>query len=227
MNKKNKERFEKSFHLINSEINKRKNKWTLSALNWIDFEDVSQIIRFHIFKKWELYDPKKPMLPWVNRIISNQIKNLIRNNYGNYARPCLKCAAAIGESGCRIYTNQNDSCPMYKSWCKTKKNAYDLKMAVSIEDHSFEINNQPCNSSDTQRASENLHAKMKEILKPIEWKVYELLYISNKSEEQVCKLLNFKYDKNAKTAYNKQLRNIQKSIIKKAKQCLANGEIDL
>ena len=26
MNKKNKERFEKSFHLINSEINKRKNK---------------------------------------------------------------------------------------------------------------------------------------------------------------------------------------------------------
>ena len=227
MNKKNKERFEKSFHLINSEINKRKNKWTLSALNWIDFEDVSQIIRFHIFKKWELYDSKKPMLPWVNRIISNQIKNLIRNNYGNYARPCLKCAAAIGESGCRIYTSQNDSCPMYKSWSKTKKNAYDLKMAVSIEDHSFEINNQPCNSSDMQRASDNLHIKMKEILKPIEWKVYELLYISNKSEEQVCKLLNFKYDKNAKTAYNKQLRNIQKSIIKKAKQCLANGEIDL
>jgi hypothetical protein len=227
MNKKNKERFEKSFHLINSEINKRKNKWTLSALNWIDFEDVSQIIRFHIFKKWELYDPKKPMLPWVNRIISNQIKNLIRNNYGNYARPCLKCAAAIGESGCRIYTSQNDSCPMYKSWSKTKKNAYDLKMAVSIEDHSFEINNQPCNSSDMQRASDNLHIKMKEILKPIEWKVYELLYISNKSEEQVCKLLNFKYDKNAKTAYNKQLRNIQKSIIQKAKQCLANGEIDL
>ncbi len=227
MNKKNKERFEKSFHLINSEINKRKNKWTLSALNWIDFEDVSQIIRFHIFKKWELYDSKKPMLPWVNRIISNQIKNLIRNNYGNYARPCLKCAAAIGDNGCRIYKSQNDSCPMYQSWYKTKKNAYDLKMAVSIEDHSFEINNQPCNSSDMQRASENLHIKMKEILKPIEWKVYELLYISNKSEEQVCKLLNFKYDKNAKTAYNKQLRNIQKSIIKKAKECLANGEIDL
>jgi len=227
MNKKNKERFEKSFHLINSEINKRKNKWTLSALNWIDFEDVSQIIRFHIFKKWELYDSKKPMLPWVNRIISNQIKNLIRNNYGNYARPCLKCAAAIGDNGCRIYKSQNDSCPMYKSSYKTKKNAYDLKMAVSIEDHSFEINNQPCNSSDMQRASENLHIKMKEILKPIEWKVYELLYISNKSEEQVCKLLNFKYDKNAKTAYNKQLRNIQKSIIKKAKECLANGEIDL
>lgn len=227
MNKKNRERFESSIHLINSEINKRKNKWTLSALNWIDFEDVSQIIRFHIYKKWELYDPKKPILPWVNRIISNQIKNLIRNNYGNYARPCLKCAAAVGENGCRIYDNQNDKCPMFKTWYKTKKNAYDLKMAVSTEDHTFEIGNQISTSIDIQKASDNLHLKMQEVLKPIEWKVYELLYINNKTEEQVCKLLNFKYDKNAKTAYNKQLRNIQKSIIKKAKESLAKGEIDI
>lgn len=227
MNKRNREKFEKSIHLINSEINKRKNKWTLSALNWIDFEDVSQIIRFHIYKKWELYDPKKPILPWINRIISNQIKNLIRNNYGNYARPCLKCAAAIGENGCRIYGNQDSGCPMFKNWYKTKKNAYDLKMAVSIEDHSFEINNQTCNAHDIKKASENLHAKMEETLRPIEWKVYQLLYIENKTEEQVCKILDFKYDKNAKTAYNKQLRNIQKSIIKKAKECLADGEIDL
>lgn len=227
MNKRNREKFEKSIHLINSEINKRKNKWTLSALNWIDFEDVSQIIRFHIYKKWELYDPKKPILPWINRIISNQIKNLIRNNYGNYARPCLKCAAAIGENGCRIYGNQDSVCPMFKNWYKTKKNAYDLKMAVSIEDHSFEINNQTCNAHDIKKASENLHAKMEEMLRPIEWKVYQLLYIENKTEEQVCKILDFKYDKNAKTAYNKQLRNIQKSIIKKAKECLADGEIDL
>jgi hypothetical protein len=80
--KKNKIKFESCINLINTEILKRKNKWTLSTLNWIDFEDVSQIIRFHIYKKWELYDENKPMLPWVNRIISNQIKNLIRNNEG-------------------------------------------------------------------------------------------------------------------------------------------------
>ena len=112
--KKNKLKFENCISLINTEIVKRKNKWTLSALNWIDFEDVSQIIRFHIYKKWNLYDESKPILPWVNRIISNQIKNLIRNNYGNYARPCLKCAAAIGESECKIYGKQDKSCPMYK-----------------------------------------------------------------------------------------------------------------
>ena len=126
--KKNKIKFESCINLINIEILKRKNKWTLSTLNWIDFEDVSQIIRFHIYKKWDLYDESKPMLPWVNRIISNQIKNLIRNNYGNYARPCLKCAAALGENECRIYGKQDQSCPMFNNWSKTKKNAYDLKI---------------------------------------------------------------------------------------------------
>lgn len=227
MKKRNKEKFENYIHLINAEISKRKNKWTLSALNWIDFEDVSQIIRFHIFKKWGLYDSKKPILPWINRIISNQIKNLIRNNYGNYARPCLKCAASLGDSGCRIYGSQDVGCPMFKNWYKTKKNAYNLKMAVSIEDHTFEINNQSQNDLDVERAAKNLHAKMKQVLKPIEWKVYELLYINHKTEEYVCKALNFKYDKKSKTAYNKQLRNIQKSIIKKAKYCLGKGDVDI
>lgn len=225
--KKNKLKFENCISLINTEIVKRKNKWTLSALNWIDFEDVSQIIRFHIYKKWNLYDESKPILPWVNRIISNQIKNLIRNNYGNYARPCLKCAASVGESECKIYGKQDKPCPMYKNWVKTKKNAYDLKMTVSVEDHSYEINNQSAPQYNIQRAAANLHEKMKKILKPIEWRVYDLLYIQNKTEEYVCKNLEFKYDKKAKTTYNKQLRNIQKAIIKKAKECLNNGEIDI
>jgi RNA polymerase sigma factor (sigma-70 family) len=225
--KKNKLKFEDFITLIDTEINKRKNKWTLSVLNWMDFEDVSQIIRFHIFKKWKLYDPAKPILPWINRIISNQIKNLIRNNYGNYARPCLKCAAAIGDSGCKIYNDQSVSCPMFLNWYKNKKNAYNLKMAVSLEEHQNEINNQEFTPSDLQQASENLHKKMKEILKPIEWRVYELIYIKNKTEEQVCKTLGFKYDKTSKTAYNKQLKNIQKSIMNKAKTCLKNGEIDI
>lgn len=225
--KKNKLKFESYIELINSEIAKRKNKWTLTAINWMGFEDVSQIIISHIYKKWSLYDEKKPLLPWINRIISNQIKNLVRNNYGNYTRPCLKCAASIGENECKIYGKQEKSCPLYDNWIKTKKNAYDLKMTLSIEDHSYEINNQSIEQCDIAKASISLHEKMKKILKPIEWKVYDLLYIQNKTEEHICKNLNFKYDKQAKITYNKQLRNIQKNIIKKAKQCLLNGEIDI
>ena len=81
--KKNKKKkgpsFEDSIDQINIEIIKRRPKWNLTVLAWMDFEDVSQILRIHIYKKWDLYDPDKPLGPWINRIISNQIKNLIRN----------------------------------------------------------------------------------------------------------------------------------------------------
>lgn len=86
----------------------------------MDFNDVSQILRIHINNKWPLYDQKQPLAPWVNRIISNQIKNLIRNNYGNYSRPCLKCSAAEGEDLCKIYGKQCGACPLYKKWEKRK-----------------------------------------------------------------------------------------------------------
>ena len=116
MPRKKKPKFENCIEDINREIAKRRNKWNLTALCWMDFEDVSQILRIHIHKKWHMYDPEKPLGPWVNRIISNQIKNLIRNNYGNFARPCLKCAAAEGVDLCSIYGKQDTSCPLYKHW---------------------------------------------------------------------------------------------------------------
>ena len=81
--KKKAPNFEESIDQINTEIIKRRSKWNLTVLAWMDFEDVAQILRIHIYKKWDLYDPSQPLGPWINRIISNQIKNLIRNNYGN------------------------------------------------------------------------------------------------------------------------------------------------
>jgi hypothetical protein len=100
-------------------------------------------------------------------------------------------------------------------------------MAVSIEDHSFEISNKSDSSFDIRSAVKNLNAAMQKNLKPMEWQVYEMLYIEQKSEEQVCKVLKLKFDKNSKTGYNKQLKNIQKMIIKKAKNLIASGEVDV
>lgn len=225
--KKPKIQFESIIDLIDTEINKRRHKWTLSAINWMDFDDVSQIIKFHIYKKWSLYDSTKPLLPWINRIISNQIKNIIRNNYGNYTRPCLKCAAASSESSCRIYKEELSDCPLYNNWQNTKKNAYDIKMAFSLEDYAYEIHEKSEYSFDIERSSVSLHKIMKKVLKPIEWQVYDLLYIKQKTEEQVCKALKLKFDKKTSSGYNKQLRNIQKSIILKAKKVIYDGEIEL
>ena len=203
---KKKPTFEESFDFINQEIRKRTNKWSLSSLNWMDFDDVSQIIRLHIYEKWHLYDVNKPLGPWLNRIISNQIKNLIRNNYGNFTRPCLKCEAQE----------------------KGKKSAYDIKMPLSLEDHSFEVNSiKLSDGSSLESNIKKLNTKLKKVLKPNEWIVYETIYIKNLSEEEAAAELGLKSnEKNRKPGY-KQIQNIKKSIIKKVKENMEKGEIEI
>ena len=61
-------RYEDYAEVINEEIAKKRYKWNLTALAWMDFEDVSQILRFHIFKKWHLYDQAKNIKPWKGRL---------------------------------------------------------------------------------------------------------------------------------------------------------------
>jgi hypothetical protein len=219
--------FESLIDIIDSEIIKRKNKWNLTAINWMDFHDVAQILRIHIHKKWHLYDHKKPLAPWVNRIISNQIKNLIRNNYSNFTRPCLKCAAAEGEDGCAIYSNQCNACPLYANWEKSKKNAHDTKLTLSIENHSQEINDMPMDHFNLEKTANNIHIKMQKVLKPIEWKVYQHLYIEGKDEEQTAKLMGYRTSEKNRIAGYKQIKNIKKIIIFKVKKHLYNGDIDL
>ena len=213
--------FEECIEIIDAELQKRKNRWNLTSLAWMDYDDVSQIIRIHIHKKWNLYDQSKPLAPWLNRIISNQIKNIIRNNYGNYTRPCLKCSASDGENGCEIYEDQCVSCPLFEHWFKNKKRAHDTKLPVSLENHPQEIYSKASDSFNLEVEVDNLHRNMKKELKPIEWRVYNLLYIQNKTENEVAKEMGYvTSEKNRQPGY-KQIKNIKKAIIKKAKQLIS------
>ena len=68
---------------------------------------------------------------------------------------------------------------------------------------------------------------MKEILKPNEWKVYKHLYIDFKDEEDVAKLVGYKTSEKNRIPGYKQIKNIKKKIIAKAKQIIENDEIDI
>ena len=219
--------FEDHIHIIDEEIAKRKHKWNLTSLNWMDFDDVSQIIRIHIFKKWSQYKPTRPLKPWLHSVITNQIRNLIRNHYSNYSRPCLKCRAAKDQTGCVIYTTQCSACPIYAHWQKRKQPATFIKMPVSIENHVNEVSNIFDSGSNVFGHIEAMHNKMKEILKPIEWQVYEGLFILGEEEDQVAKKLGYISNERGRRPGYKQIRNIRKSIITKAYRCLNNGEIDI
>ena len=219
--------FEESIPLINREINKRRGRWTLNSLSWIDFEDVSQIIKLHVFKKWHLYNASQPLAPWLNRIITNQIKNIIRNNYGNYSKPCSRCAAAEAEDKCLVYGKQDSTCPLVAKWEKTKKIAHDVKIAVPLENHLFEVKSQSYIEDNFFSNARKLHKRMSAVLKPLEWKVYKALYIDNLSEEQAAKEVGYKTsEKDRKPGY-KQIKNIQKSIIQKVKKVLNSNDIDI
>lgn len=222
-----KTQFEDYIDIIEEEILKRKSKWSLNSIAWMDFEDVSQIIKIHIYKKWHLYNHSKPLRPWLNRIISNQLKNLIRNNYGNFAKPCVKCAASNQDEGCLLFKKQCNSCPLYEHWSKNKKDAHGLKSSGGVN---IDIDNNLNVSYGFDHFESNrkkLHEAMLLRLKPLEKIVYTLVYIENKSDKEVAKIMNYKTTEKGRQPGYKHIKNLKKSIIAKVKKALEKGEIDL
>ena len=72
-----------------------------------------------------------------------------------------------------------------------------------------------------------LNTKMKEILKPAEWKIYKALYIDNLSEEKAATLMGYKTNEKNRVPGYKQIKNVKKSIIVKVKKIIASGEIEI
>jgi len=219
--------FEEKIREIDNEIYKRRGKWHLTSLAWMDFNDVAQILRIHIYKKWALYNQTKSLAPWVNRIISNQMKNLIRNNYCNYSRPCLKCSAFEGENLCGIYGKQCNACPLYAKWEKNKKSAYDVKLPVTLENHTQEVFLMKEDLTNIEKTAGNIHKKMMQVLKPIECKFYDLVYIKHKTEEEAAKIMGYRTSEKNRSAGYKQVKNLKKSIMVKVRKYLYSDDIDI
>lgn len=219
--------FEECLDIINTEIEKRRPKWTLTAVPHISFEDVAQNLRLHIWKKWNLYDQSKPLLSWLNTVISNQIINMIRNWYGNFSRPCLKCQFNGGGDLCTKFDIQCTKCELYRTWVYGKKSAHDVKLPVSMEDHSNEVYDVKTNHIDVEKTAQNIHEKMKKVLRPSEYKIYDLLFIQHKSREEVGKLMEYKSCEKKRVPGYKQIANIEKQILAKVKECLAGDEIEI
>jgi DNA-directed RNA polymerase specialized sigma24 family protein len=216
--------FEDCIDIIDREIAKRRQRWTLKAIPSIDFQDVSQILRIHIWKKWDQYNQTLPLEPWLNKILTNQITNLIRNLYGNFARPCITCPANQGgtppDGLCAIYIKQCSACPLFAYWERHKKSAYDTKLPLPLESHSQEVYNMPESSFDITKQVSMLHKRLKEQLTPMQFKVYQYLYVEGKTDEEVAKLMHYKTTEKGRDAGYRQIPNMKKAIIAKAKKII-------
>ena len=206
---------------IDRELKKRRGKWFLNSVTWFDFDDVCQIIRAHIFNKWHQWDQRRPLEPWLNRIISNQLKNILRNHYSNFVRPCLNCpfntsGASSGKVGslCGFTPSglQDSSCPLYAKWEKTKKAAYDIKMAVTIDKEQSQCFNIKSDVFNIDHAVAKLHEEMKASLPEKQFYVYKLLFIEHREEEEVAKMLGYKSNEKGRKAGYKQIKNLRKKF---------------
>ena len=221
--------------IIDNELRKRRGKWFLTSLAWLDFEDVSQIIRAHIFQKWNQWDQKRALEPWVNKIISNQLKNILRNYYSNFVRPCLNCpfnqseAAKVDQQDalCGFTPSglQCGECPLYAKWERTKKVAYDIKMAIGLETQTVEVRALYSNFFDIDLAEKKLHAAMQKNLPEKQYYIYDLLFVQNKDEEEVAKILGYKSNERGRKAGYKQIKNLKKKFKEKAIEVLNSTDI--
>ncbi len=204
-------------------------KWQLSALAWLDYDDVCQIIRLHIYNKWHLWDQSRPFKPWASMIISNQIKNLIRNNYTSFAKPCLRCQYNMGGTLCD-WTKSGDqdrTCADFEKWKKKKERAYNIKLPLTLDDGVATQNTSSIKDQvDYGISSNRLHELVMTQLSERHKAIYAMLYIEHKDEKEVAKKFGFKGDSTKrKTIRYKQISNLKKKFYRIAIKILEDNDV--
>ena len=215
--KKQKVKYEDKSKEIDNEIRKRRPKWRLTALNWIDFDDVSQIMRAHLAKKWDQWDQSRPLLPWINKIITNQFKNILRNYYHSFVKPCEGCPlnnSMTGEgadNSCTFTKSgiQDETCPLYKKWSKSKKHACNIKIPISMEEVTGEVSSTFQFDRELDTNISIFHKQMKEELNERQFWIYSMLFIEEISEEEVALKLGYKTSEKGRKAGYKQIKNLK------------------
>jgi len=230
MGRKRKIKYEDQIDIINQEIRKRRNKWFLDSMPWISFEDVEQIIRLHIYQKWDKWDQERDLKPWINKIITNQFKNILRNFYLNFAKPCSSCpfdTSAAGENFCSFTKSgmQDTTCPLYKKWEKSKKSAHDVKIPLRLDAQEYESDIFTGESFNVDNAVLRVQDQLKEDLSDKHYKIYQMLFIENKTEDEVAKFLGYKTNEKGRSAGYKQIKNMRKFFKEKVTKIIKNKDI--
>jgi len=202
--------------IIDAAIKKQQYKWRLRAVRWFDFEDVEQIIKLHIAKKWHMWDQERPLEPWIGRIISNQMRNLIRNHYGNYVNPCPKYQFANHDSS---------TCPICSKWEKSKKMGLELKIPLSTEDFVKEVRGREYTDFDFDGSLKRLDIYMEIKLSDTHYVAYRMLYFEDKTEEDVAKFMGYKISPQKRKLGYRQVKNLKKKFLETALEILKDNDI--
>ncbi len=221
--------FEDKIQEIDALISKKRGRWFLA---YPHFDDVSQILRRHLWIKFEMWDQTRPFVKWASKVCDSQIKNIIRNNYGKVAPPCYGCDFDAGGALCTLNKSGTKcaECPLYAKWEKKKQAGYRIKFASSIEFMSENGGSVPVESIenfDLGQSIEAFHERMKAVLPEKLYKIYTMFYIEGKTDEEVSKTLGLKNnEKNSKRVPGyKMLHNYRESIYATAKEVMKDFDL--
>ena len=92
-----------------------------------------------------------------------------------------------------------------------------------MESVEHETENMELQEFDFDTILKRLNKQLKKKLKVNEWIVYENLYLKNKTEQEVAKILGYKTSEKNRSPGYKQIKNIKKSIIEKAKEIVSDN----
>ena len=230
----NKQFYEDKSSEIDSILLSKKSFWTLDAISHIGYDDVCQIIRIHIYNKFEQWKQTEPFAPWVSRLINNQIINLKTKFYGKHAPPCSTCEFNLGNGQCSLTISKiaDSECEKFRKWKIKKESAYRIMLAESTDkaydedpDGEGRIRIESQISPDYVRASEKLHFLVMEKLDSNKRDLYKWFFIENRTDSFVAEKMGFKTTEKNKSPGYKQISNLKKSLIERAKKIMSETDI--
>lgn len=177
-------------------VEKRRRGIDLAYMPW---DEIRQLILIRVSQQYHLFRPDEgPYKNWVNRVITNAIRNIWRDEIGSVSRPCITgkgwCAFNCGGDLCSKTPSglQCAECPAFRDWEIRKKDHHAVKMPVSLENHTNEAQSKVGASVDIAEMKPALDARMKQKLTRTEWRAYRLLYIKNLDGEEVARQMGFR-----------------------------------
>lgn len=191
--------FEDRYGDIVKWIEKRRRGIDLAQIEW---SDIKQLILIRISQQYHMFDPARgEFRKWVNRVITNAIRNIWRDNLAAISRPCITgkggCVDNMGGGLCRRTKSgiQCSECKAYRDWEARKGDHHAITLPLPLDNHSQEVHSKQSDFMDIEGKKRVIDEKMKERLTRAEWRAYKMLMIQHKPEEEVAKALGFKRKK--------------------------------
>lgn len=208
-------------------VNKHRHKWHLTSVPSVSWEDVTQILLNHLYIKFHLFDQSRSLGAWVNQVCHNRLINVLRDHYSGFARPCLRCPHHQGDNLCSLYGEVTEKCDLYLAWAKGKRAKYNINIPLPMENHINECQSIKSENIDIEKTGLLLHAKMKTVLKPLEYLIYKELFINHKSEEEVGKMLKLKSREPGRNPGYARVNQIKKLIMIQVRKVLQDGDVEI